>query len=272
MLATVRVEAHGEDGRTRAGIDSLLRSEDSSPLILPCSIPLGDPRVTSELAGRLPDYWHPVIDADVDGRESSSFKIDRETPHLGALHATRRVARAIFVGATPNVGATNQGLEVRRVRLGATFAGDKPGPISDALNRLAATAPHLYVDRDRYWFDRQQNVTRTARDDAERLLAGDRHEVREPIVAKLKEQPRARSEFASIHYAPAGGADVADEPRARLVVLEPDAAHRVPGLGQARPRTAHQGVHYDQRRSSHPPPETARHRGRSEGGSRDPQS
>ena len=207
-----------------ATIDSLWRSEDRSPLILPCSIPLGDPRVTNELAGRLPDYWHPVIDSDIDGQNSWPSKIDRATPHLGALHATRRVARTIFVGATPNVGAANQGLEVRRIRLGAAFAGDKPGPISDALNRLAAAAPHLYVDRDRYWFDRHQNVTRTARDDAERLLAGERHEVREEIVNRLRVQ-RGVNEFASVHYAPAGGADVADDPRARLVVLEPDAAH-----------------------------------------------
>lgn len=207
-----------------ATIDSLWRSDDRSPLILPCSIPLGDPRVTSELAGRLPDYWHPVIDADIDGQHSSSFKIDRETPHLGSLHATRRVARTIFVGATPNVGAANQGLEVRRIRLGSTFAGDKPGPISDALNRLAAAAPHLYVDRDRYWFDRQQNVTRTARDDTERLMAGDRHEVRDEIIKRLRAQ-RGTSEFANVHYAPASGTDVADEPRVRLVVLEPDSAH-----------------------------------------------
>ena len=221
-----------------ATIDSLWRSDDRSPLILPCSIPLGDPRVTSELAGRLPDYWHPVIDADVDGQHSSSFKIDHETPHLGSLHATRRVARTIFVGATPNVGAANQGLEVRRIRLGSIFAGDKPGPISDALNRLAASAPHLYVDRDRYWFDRQQNVTRTARDDAELLLAGDRHEVREEIIKRLKAQ-RGTGEFANVHYAPASGADVADELRARLVVLEPDAAHiakssESPALASAR--------------------------------------
>ena len=229
-----------------ATIDSLWRSDDRSPLILPCSIPLGDPRVTSELAGRLPDYWHPVIDADVDGPNSSSFKIDRETPHLGSLHATRRVARTIFVGATPNVGATNQGLEVRRIRLGSTFAGDKPGPISDALNRLAAAAPHLYVDRDRHWFDRRQNVNRTARDDAERLLAGDRHEVQEEIIKRLKAEKGA-SEFANVHYAPAGGADVADEPRARLVVLEPDAAHiakssESPALASAREILNHRGA------------------------------
>ena len=229
-----------------ATIDSLWRSDDRSPLILPCSIPLGDPRVTSELAGRLPDYWHPVIDADIDGQNSSSFKIDSETPHLGSLHATRRVARTIFVGATPNVGAANQGLEVRRIRLGSTFAGDKPGPISDALNRLAAAAPHLYVDRDRYWFDRQQNVTRTARDDAERLLAGDRHEVRDEIIKRLRAQ-RGAGEFVNVHYAPAGGADVADEPRVRLVVLEPDAAHvakssESPALASAREILNHRGA------------------------------
>ena len=86
-----------------ATIDSLWRSEDRSPLILPCSIPLGDPQVTNELAGRLPDYWNPVIDSDIDGPNSWSFKIDRDTPHLGALHATRRVARTIFVGATPKL-------------------------------------------------------------------------------------------------------------------------------------------------------------------------
>ena len=221
-----------------ATIDSLWRSEDRSPLILPCSIPLGDPRVTNELAGRLPDYWNPVTDSDIDGPNSWSFKIDRDTPHLGALHATRRVGRTIFVGATPNVGAANQGLAVRRVRLGATFAGDKPGPISDALNRLAAAAPHLYVDCDRYWFDRQQNVTRTARDDAERLLAGDRHEVRDEIVKRIRAE-RGANEFASVHYAPTGGADVADDPRARLVVIEPDAAHiakssESPALASAR--------------------------------------
>ena len=50
-----------------AVISSLWESDDRSPLILPCSIPLMDNRVNGELAGKLPDYWNPVIDADVDG-------------------------------------------------------------------------------------------------------------------------------------------------------------------------------------------------------------
>ncbi len=225
-----------------ATIDSLWASDDKSPLILPCSIPLGDDRVVNELAGRLSDYWHPVISSDVDGHDSHATQIDRGTPHLGALHATRRVARTIFVGATPRVGSTNQGLDVRRVRLGSTFAGDPSGPFSDALSRIAAEAPYLYVDRDRYWFDRQQNVTRTAQDEVQNLLDGERHEVQAEIVRRMREgagRSLRNSPFAGLHIAPTGPADVADEPRARLVILEPSAPLTVnsedsPALATAR--------------------------------------
>ena len=124
----------------------------------------------------------------------------------------------------PNLGSTNQGLRVRRIRLGCTFAGDSPGPVSDALNRLAATAPYLYADRDRYWFGRQQNITRTARDDADRLLAEDRHEVTAEIVERLESEGGEHG-FASVHTAPGNSRNVADDPRARLVILGPDAVH-----------------------------------------------
>lgn len=184
-----------------AVINSLWESDDQSPLILPCSIPLDDIRVRGELAGKLPDYWDPVLDADVDGRGSRSAQIDRDVPHLGKYHATRRVARTIFLGTTPNISSANRGLEVARMRLGSVFAGEKPGFVADALNQLAAQAPYLYVDRDRYWFDRQQNVNRTARDDAARLLAGDKHEVHAEIARRLKAQ-RGSGEFHKVHVAP----------------------------------------------------------------------
>jgi predicted AAA+ superfamily ATPase len=207
-----------------AVINSLWESEDRSPLILPCSLPLDDGRVRGELAGKLPDYWDPVLDADVDGRDSRAAQIDRQTPHLGQHHATRRVARTIFLGATPNVGSPNRGIEIQRIRLGSVFAGEKPGFIADALNRLAAQAPYLYVDRDRYWFDRQQNVNRTARDDVARLLAGDKHEVRAEVERRLRAE-RGEGDFRKVHVAPATSGDVADDPMARLVVLGPDHPH-----------------------------------------------
>lgn len=207
-----------------AVISSLWESDDRSPLILPCSIPLMDARVTGELAGKLPDYWNPVIDADVDGPSSRAWQIDRDVPALGQHHATRRVARTIFLGATPNVGHANRGIEIDRVRLGSTFAGERPGFVADALNRLSAQAPYLYQDRNRYWFDRQQNVTRTAREDRERLLAGDKHEIREEITNRLRSE-RGDGDFRRVHVAPATSGDVADDPMCRLVVIGPDAPH-----------------------------------------------
>ncbi|MGK2954705.1 MAG: DUF499 domain-containing protein [Solirubrobacterales bacterium] len=207
-----------------AVISSLWESDDRSPLILPCSIPLMDNRVNGELAGKLPDYWNPVIDADVDGPSSRAWQIDRDVPALGQYHGTRRVARTIFLGATPNVGHANRGMEVERIRLGSTFAGEKPGFVADALNRLSAQAPYLYVDRNRYWFDRQQNVNRTARDEAARLLTGDKHEVRDEIIRRLRTE-RGDGDFRKVHVAPTTSGDVADDPMARLVILGPDAPH-----------------------------------------------
>lgn len=207
-----------------AVISSLWESDDRSPLILPCSIPLMDGRVNGELAGKLPDYWSPVIDADVDGPMSRAWQIDRDVPALGQHHATRRVARTIFLGATPNVGSANRGLEIERIRLGSTFAGEKPGFVDSALNRLSAQAPYLYQDRNRYWFDRQQNVNRTARDEAERLLSGDKHEVRDEIVRRLKSE-RGDGDFRRVHVAPPTSGDVADDDVVRLVVLGSDTPH-----------------------------------------------
>ena len=78
-----------------ATIHSLWESDDKSPLILPCSVPLVDTRVSAELAGKLPEYWQPVIDADIDGPGHVQHKSTKRS-HTSALHATRRVARTIF--------------------------------------------------------------------------------------------------------------------------------------------------------------------------------
>ena len=207
-----------------ATIYSLWESDDKSPLILPCSIPLDDSRVSGELANKLPDHWDPIIDSDIDGPQSHSARIDREIPHLGALHATRRVARTIFIGATPNVGSPNRGIEVDRIRLGSVFAGERPGPIVDALTRLRSQAPYLYVALDRYWFDIHQNVTDTARGEAGRLLGGDRHEIRSEIERRLRAES-GTGEFTRVHVVPGTSDDVADDAMARLVVLAPDNPH-----------------------------------------------
>lgn len=207
-----------------AVIHSLWVSDDQSPLILPCSIPLDDPLVNSELTSKLDDHWRPVIDADVDGPTSRPAQIDRDVPNLGRVHATRRVARTIFLGAAPTLRSANRGLEVERVRLGSCFPNDAVALFGDALNRLSDQAPHLYVDRSRYWFDLQENVNRTARDDADRLLAGAKDEVHTEIVDRLRAE-KGTGDFRRVHAAPRGSEDVVDDNMARLVILGPESPH-----------------------------------------------
>lgn len=207
-----------------AVIHALWASDDQSPLILPCSIPIDEPKVESELTSKLDDHWRPVIAADVDGAGSRPAIIDREVPNLGRVHATRRVARTIFLGAAPTLRSPNRGIEVERIRLGSCFPNDAVALFGDALNRLADQAPHLYVDRSRYWFDVQENINRTARDDADRLLDGTRDEVHTEIVDRLRAE-RGTGDFTRVHAAPRTSDDVADDDLARLVVLPPESPH-----------------------------------------------
>src|SRR5690606_14769152 len=115
-----------------AVIHCLWEKGDRNPLILPSTIPMDDPRVQFELTHYLSDNWVPIIEKDVDGPNSLPLKIDREVPNLGKLHATRRVARTIFLGSA-STGSAKHGLEDRRVKLGCVMPGESPAIFGDAL-------------------------------------------------------------------------------------------------------------------------------------------
>lgn len=211
--------------RLMAGVVQVLwESNDQSPLILPCSIPLDHPQVNAELVDKLEGNWRPVIDADVDGAGSRPSQIDRDVPALGRYHATRRVARTIFLGSAPTLGSANRGIEVERIRLGSSFPGEPVAVLGDALGRLSDQAPHLYGDRGRYWFDLQENVNRTARDEADRLLVSGRDLLHQEIADRIRAET-ASGDFRRVHPAPRTTDDVADEPSVRLVILGPEAPH-----------------------------------------------
>ena len=94
-------------------IHSLWEKGDRSPLIMPSSIPIDDPRVQFELTRYLSDNWVPVIEKDVDGPNSLPLKLDGEVPNLGKFSACRRAARAIYMGSAPLAG---RGLAPRAAR------------------------------------------------------------------------------------------------------------------------------------------------------------
>jgi predicted AAA+ superfamily ATPase len=201
-----------------AVIHCLWEKGDRNPLILPSTLPIDDPRVQSELTRYLPDNWTPIIEKDVDGPNSLPLKIDNEQPNLGKLHATRRVARTVYLGSAPTSAAAQRGLEDRRVKLGCVMPGESPAIFGDALRRLAASATYLYQDGPRVWYSTQATVTKLAEDRAEQLKR-DPDKVGMELDDRLRADLRKTGDFSRIHPMPRSGADVPDDLDARLVVL-----------------------------------------------------
>ncbi|MFQ5401743.1 MAG: DUF499 domain-containing protein [Anaerolineae bacterium] len=204
-------------------IHQLWTRNDASLLIMPGTIPLAAAPVRNELLRYLPDTWTAVFDKDVDGAESIPLQIDGDVPALGRYAAARRVARTVFIGSAPSVaGQTVRGLEEVRVRLGCAQPGEPTAVFGDALRRMGSQLTYLYTDGSRYWYDTRPTVNRLARDRAQGIPV---EEVRAEIVMRLKKAPKNR-EFAAFHVAPPDSGDVADEARARVVVLPPEATYK----------------------------------------------
>lgn len=204
-----------------AVIHSLWEKGDRNPLIMPANIPIDDPRVQFELTRYLSDNWVPVIEKDVDGPSSLPLRLDGEVPNLGKFAASRRVARAIYLGSAPISAAANRGLEDRRVKLACVMPGETPAVFGDALRRLAGAATYLYQDGPRYWYSTQPTVTKLAEDRAEQLKR-DPDGVVSEIDRRLREDLRQTGDFSRVHPMPQAGQDVPDDLDARLVVLSID--------------------------------------------------
>jgi hypothetical protein len=204
-------------------IHALWVGEDQSPLIMPASIPIATAAVNSELTQYLQDSWKAVIDADVDGANAEPVKIDAGKPLFGQRSLTRRLARTVFFGAAPTIGSAHKGLETQRVFLGTATPGDVPGNFHSALAALADRATYFYSAGGRYWYDLQANISRRAKDQAERLPP---EEVYAEIARRLDGQAKTRGAFAGVHVCPEDAADIPDIDEARLVILHPKVTHK----------------------------------------------
>ena len=201
-----------------AVIHSLWEKGDRNALILPANIAIDDPRVQFELTRYLTDNWVPVIEKDVDGPGSLPLRLDGEVPNLGKFHASRRVARAIYLGSAPTADAAQRGIEDRRVKLGCVMPGESPAVFGDALRRLAGAATYLYQDGPRYWYSTQPTVTKLAEDRAEQLKRAP-DKIAQELGSRLRTDLRNTGEFNRVHPLPQSGQDVPDDRDARLVVL-----------------------------------------------------
>ena len=114
-------------------------------------------------------------------------------------------------------------MDRKRLTLGLALPGDVVGNIGSALTMLADQSSHFYVGDNRYWYDTQASLNRTA---ANRALELDQEAVYEEVITRLRrEAPRSTGEFAGVLVAPATTGDVPDESSSLLVVLHPRHVH-----------------------------------------------
>jgi predicted AAA+ superfamily ATPase len=208
-----------------AVVHELWERNDSSLLVMPATIPIDAPPVSSELTRYLEEGWTPVMESDIDGPNALPLRLDRDNPNLGRYSATRRVARTIYLGSAPTQQAANRGIDDRTIKLGCVQPGEAPATFGDALRRLTDHATYLYVDGQRYWYSLQPSVTRLAQDRAASHFSDD--DADEEIRRRLAAATRAgqRGDFANVHPAPRSPAEVPDEQEVRLVVLGPEHPH-----------------------------------------------
>lgn len=201
-----------------AVIHDLWAEGDEGPLIMVGSIPLHVSPVRDELTRYLPEQWGPVIDTEVDGKNSEPVKADLANPRYNKVFASRRVARAIFMGSAPDAeGQSARGVELAGIKLGVVRPGDNIPVFTDALMQLRNKASYLYSDTsgNRYWYDTRPTLRKTAE---QRSLGYNNDEARFELEKILKHMQKPAG-LSSMHVCPSTSLDVPDDTGMKLVVL-----------------------------------------------------
>ncbi|WP_170364042.1 DUF499 domain-containing protein [Ruegeria arenilitoris] len=201
-------------------IHELWMSGDPSVMIMPGSVAISSPRVEPELLHYLDVSWQSIIAGDIDGTNSTPYKVDQSAPNLNKYSATRRVARTVFMGTAPLNSQENKGLDDKQINLGVVQPGEKIAIFGDALRRLTNQAKFMHGDLGRYWYSMSASLNRVATDRAGQL---EEALVLVEIDKALSNYINAigdRGHFDAVQVAPDGSSDVPDEAGGiRAVVL-----------------------------------------------------
>ena len=177
-------------------IHELWMNNDPSVMIMPGSIAVGSARVESELLHYLEVSWQ---------------SIDQSAPNLNRYSATRRVARAIFMGTAPTHQQENRGLDDKQINLGVVQPGEKPAVFGDALRRLGNRARFMHGDLGRYWYSMSASLNRVAADRAEQVEEALVLVEIDKLLAAYINGLGDRGHFDAVQVAPGSSADVPDE-------------------------------------------------------------
>ena len=201
-------------------IHELWMNGDPSVMIMPGSVSVSSPRVEPELLHYLDVSWQSIIAGDVDGTASTPYKVDQSAPNLNRYSATRRVARAIFMGTAPTHQQQNTGLDDKQINLGVVQPGERPAIFGDALRRLTNQAKFMHSDLGRYWYSMSASLNRIAADKAAQIEAALVDVTIDAELGKYVNGLADRGYFDAVQVAPASSAEVPDEAGGvRAVVL-----------------------------------------------------
>ncbi|NSY41865.1 DUF499 domain-containing protein [Agrobacterium tumefaciens] len=201
-------------------IHELWMNGDPSVMIMPGSVSVSSSRVEPELLHYLDVSWQSIIAGDVDGTASTPYKIDQSAPNLNRYSATRRVARAIFMGTAPTHQQQNTGLDDKQINLGVVQPGERPAIFGDALRRLTNQAKFMHSDLGRYWYSMSASLNRIAADKAAQIEAALVLMRIDSELGKYVNGLTERGHFDAVQVAPASSAEVPDEAGGvRVVVL-----------------------------------------------------
>lgn len=201
-------------------IHELWMSADPSVMIMPGSVAVSSARVEPELLHYLDLSWQSIIAGDVDGTASTPYKIDQSAPNLNRYSATRRVARAVFMGTAPTHQQQNTGMDDKQINLGVVQPGERPAIFGDALRRLTNQAKFMHADLGRYWYSMSASLNRIATDRAAQIEAALVDVTIDAELTKYVNSLADRGHFDAVQVAPSGSAEVPDEAGGvRAVVL-----------------------------------------------------
>ncbi|KUR70012.1 AAA family ATPase [Novosphingobium fuchskuhlense] len=201
-------------------IHELWMNGDPSVMIMPGSVAVSSPRVEPELLHYLDVSWQSIIAGDVDGAASTPYKVDQSAPNLNRYSATRRVARAIFMGTAPTHQQQNTGLDDKQINLGVVQPGERPAIFSDALRRLTNQAKFMHADLGRYWYSMSASLNRIAADKAGQIEAALVDVTIDAELSKYVNGLADRGHFDAVQVAPTTSGEVPDEAGGvRAVVL-----------------------------------------------------
>ncbi len=162
--------------------------------------------------------YDAVITADVSGKSSNAFRIDKSKKELGDYNLAEGLASTILLGSFGSTGS-NKGTSVPELKL-ATI---KPNSfnhnnIHTALDLLEESAHYLYYSttgHKRYWFHTKPNINiliNQAKGDIKDV------DIESEIIRRLKEKDRNIQLF---HTLVDPSEDIPEQQKPTLIILSP---------------------------------------------------